>query len=515
MNPNKQVRIGICSIVVMAAAWLSMMNADAHSGSEKQLDPISVGKELFAREWLAGDKRSHAGDGLGPVFNARSCAACHYQGGVGGAGPKESNATLVSVFVPIEAGARDNPRESIKLPDRAKLADIHPALRTEASFTLHRFGRDKEFARWKAGILDGRDYLKCNLPDECFEVSILAPFPSFASQGQRNIGGVTVKLISSQRNPPALFGAGLIDRIPDRVLEELAAEQAKAAEKALLASGGRKNDRDRPLNPLTCEPLIPVAGRVARLPDGRIGRFGWKSQVASLREFTLQACSTEIGLEVPGFPRAAPPWKRDYQAPGLDLSADQCSSLIRFVASLPAPGKRSAETPQHATEIASGKKLFDSVGCTECHRPKLGDVDEIYSDLLLHDMGQLLSSAGFYTTIAAGPSSENQLEPLPVPTGRITPETAREKKGKFGAGSNEWRTPPLWGLRDTPPYLHDGRADTIATAVALHGGEGQTAALKFLRLTPGERQQVELFLQSLVAPRLVQAGLTIFFGNDY
>ncbi|HEV8062684.1 MAG TPA: di-heme oxidoredictase family protein, partial [Gemmataceae bacterium] len=120
MHPMMQLRFGVCGIIVLAATWLSM-NAHAHSGPEKQLDPLAAGKELFTREWLASDKRSHAGDGLGPVFNARSCAACHYQGGVGGAGPKESNATLVTVFVPIEAGARDNPKESIKLLDRAKL----------------------------------------------------------------------------------------------------------------------------------------------------------------------------------------------------------------------------------------------------------------------------------------------------------------------------------------------------------------------------------------------------------
>ncbi len=62
------------------------------------------------------------------------------------------------------------------------------------------------------------------------------------------------------------------------------------------------------------------------------------------------------------------------------------------------------------------------------------------------------------------------------------------------------------GPRDTAPYLHDGRADTIATAVALHGGEGQVAALKFFRLTLAERQQVELFLQSLAAPLQVAGG---------
>ncbi len=150
MHPKKHVRIGVCSLLALSATW-GTMNADAHSGPEKQINPSAVGKELFTREWLPGDKRSHAGDGLGPVFNARSCAACHYQGGVGGAGPKESNATIVTVFVPIEAEAPDSFGQSARLPDRAKLADIHPALRREASFTLHRFGRDKELRDGKRG----------------------------------------------------------------------------------------------------------------------------------------------------------------------------------------------------------------------------------------------------------------------------------------------------------------------------------------------------------------------------
>ena len=62
-------------------------------------------------------------------------------------------------------------------------------------------------------------------------------------------------------------------------------------------------------------------------------------------------------------------------------------------------------------------------------------------------------------------------------------------------------TPPLWGFRDSGPYLHDGRAETLEQAVALHGGQGQAASEAFMRLLPRERLQVEAFLKSLVAPR--------------
>src|SRR5882672_8216736 len=67
--------------------------------AESDREQIARGKELFEREWLPGDRRSYAGDGLGPLFNARSCAACHFLGGTGVAGPHHTNVTIASVFL--------------------------------------------------------------------------------------------------------------------------------------------------------------------------------------------------------------------------------------------------------------------------------------------------------------------------------------------------------------------------------------------------------------------------------
>jgi len=239
-----------------------------------------------------------------------------------------------------------------------------------------------------------------------------------------SIGSSKLSLIESKRNTPPLFGAGLIDAIPDKVLEEVAAEQAKA-------SGDKPKSSEFA--------AMPVRGRLALLKDGRAGRFGWKASVASLREFTLQACSSELGLEVPGFARAAPPWKSDYKAPGIDLTREQCDTLTRFVASLPRPGERPANSPEQADAIKRGRQLFESVGCAVCHRPKLGDVDGIYSDFLLHDMGRELSDSGSYTV--------------------LQPEIASKTKSKQPRAANEreWRTPPLWGLRGCPKS--SGRRD--------------------------------------------------------
>lgn len=510
----KRCSLGVLALIALVCAWRGG-KADEQLSPDAEKSKMAAGRELFTREWLPGDRRSHAGDGLGPVFNARSCAACHHQGGVGGAGPKHTNATIVSVFVTREpimvSGLLIGSDTNLKQPDRAKLAEIHPALRTESSFPLHRFGMEKDFTKWKADILGERPAAG-GANDQTTELDAHAALsmmaqslssPLIGAENTKKIDGVHLKLIASQRNAPALFGDGLIDRIPDRVIEEVAAEQAtaaaagpknKAAPKAAEAQFGLFTKQS-----LINQFPLPLTGRVARLKDGRIGRFGWKSNVATLREFTLQACANEVGLEVPGFARAVPPWRKDYKAPGLDMTAEQCDSLVRFVASLPPPAPRAAETPQHTAQIAAGQKLFSSVGCAACHQPTLGQVEGIYSDLLLHDMGHLLSDTGSYGTSIPVTASGNSAEALPVDR-EMTATKTREKPPKFGAAAREWRTPPLWGLRDSAPYLHDGRADTIADAVALHFGEGLLAAQGFFKLTARERQQVELFLQSLAAP---------------
>ncbi len=125
--------------------------------------------------------------------------------------------------------------------------------------------------------------------------------------------------------------------------------------------------------------------------------------------------------------------------------------------------------------MADGRRLFDEVGCASCHAPSLGDVRGIYSDLLLHEMGQALSDSGEYY------GSEDPNSP-------------------GGPSPGEWRTPPLWGYRDSGPYLHDGRAETLEEVVALHGGQGTSAAQAFFALTPEKRSSIEAFLKSLVAP---------------
>src|SRR5438132_13801778 len=120
MSFKKWCSFGILAFLICVCPW---GNPGRDPNIEKKR--VALGRELFGREWVEGDPRSHAGDGLGPVFNARSCLACHILGGIGGGGAKHTNVTIVDAFL-LQDDAK-----APKQPKRDRLARIHPALRTE------------------------------------------------------------------------------------------------------------------------------------------------------------------------------------------------------------------------------------------------------------------------------------------------------------------------------------------------------------------------------------------------
>jgi CxxC motif-containing protein (DUF1111 family) len=505
------------------------------------------GRELFTREWLPHDARSVAGDGLGPVFNDTSCVACHNQGGIGGAGPPSKNVQVVTAFssgfdIPggttkttnngvtfsfgtfgfkkEEGKKKDRGARADKAETKAKVADereqlekIHPGFLTSRSVVLHRFSIDAEYQSFRDGLtaegltagFDGKfpfgegadgmfDFFKKlngaaadrgDMPkltaDQSAELQRAAQQSRlgglFRLFGQRQIGSIA--LLMSERATPPLFGMGPIDAIPEAVL----IAQAKVK-----------------------HPGYPeVSGRVAKLKDGRIGRFGWKGQKATLRDFVLNACATELGLDVPSEPQSRSPHKPDYVAPGNDLTEAECDQLVSFVAELPKPLQTAPADAKAAAYLQGGRKHFTAVGCAACHTPDLGEAKGIYSDLLLHDMGASLGDIGAYGSVPPNATEDEEIkQPLPPllsfnPQGDKAAKPADERK-LIGALRQEWRTPPLWGLRDSAPYLHDGRAGTIEQAIALHDGEAQRSARQFFRLSGDERQQLTSFLRSLTAP---------------
>ena len=179
---------------------------------------------------------------------------------------------------------------------------------------------------------------------------------------QNQVGTYQISLRARlfQRNTTSLFGAGLIDQIPDPLIQEQARLQKKHPE---------------------------ISGRPATLRNGRLGKFGWRANVGSLVEFTDQACANEVGLETRRKPQASDPTNPDYRNPAIDVSDEQIRAMSLFIASLPVPIRETPDDSAERMESERGEQLFSSIGCAVCHVPNLGPANGIYSDILLHDMG--------------------------------------------------------------------------------------------------------------------------------
>src|SRR5262249_6498687 len=147
----------------------------------------------------------------------------------------------------------------------------------------------------------------------------------------------------------------------------------------------------------------------------------------------------------------------NYRARGLDLTQEQCDQITAYVSSLDRPTEKLPTDSRLRSRSDEGKTLFTKIGCADCHTPNLGSIEGIYSDLLLHRMGETLEGGGL------GYNGE-RLPPTPQPTPK-SPDTNAPL-------SDEWRTPPLWGVADSAPYLHDGRANTLEDAIRMHAGQG-------------------------------------------
>jgi len=252
---------------------------------------------------------------------------------------------------------------------------------------------------------------------------------------------------TGRRTTPDLFGFGLLDAVPE-------------AEILAFADPSDRNGDG-------------ISGRPNRTTDGRVGRFGRKAQVATLREFTSAAFVMEMGITNPELETeqtvgggAMPDGVDPTGEPEISQDAlDATDAFVRFL----------APPPRQPLDLVGqiGAFEFLGIGCASCHLPVLVTgpnpiaalslrVVPAYTDLLLHDMGADLAD------ICLG-----QAEP------------------------SEFRTEPLMGLRFATAFLHDGRATTIADAIALHGGEATAARGRFLRLSSFERGALLKFLGSL------------------
>jgi len=282
---------------------------------------------------------------------------------------------------------------------------------------------------------------------------------------ERVPAGVPVSL----RLPPPVFGVGLIEAIPESTILALADPSD--------ADGDGISGRPNWVIPRAYVPDSEPGGGTAP----RLGRFGRKAQVSNLLEQTVEAYHQDIGITSDFVttenrnPLSSIPVEATDRVPDPEIPASTVQAVVHYIRAL-APPSPGADTPRRE----QGRALFTSTGCAACHTPVLHTGQspipalsnlpvELYSDLLLHDMGDELA--------------DNR------PDGQ--------------ASGREWRTAPLWGLRLMRQFLngqalllHDGRARSVEEAILLHGGEATASRSAFMNLTDDERRALLDFVES-------------------
>jgi CxxC motif-containing protein (DUF1111 family) len=382
--------------------------------------------------------------GLGPRMNLDQCSGCHTQPAVGGTSP----------FV--------NPQVAFAHKDGG--TDFVPSF-IKANGPV----REARFVRNPDGTADGGVHALFTITGRAGANGCTLAQPNFDQELQNS--NVIFRI------PTPVFGAGLIEQIPDTAI--LANMDSDANTKSSLGIKGHAN--------------FEVAGRTItgianhNGNDGTIARFGWKAQNKSLLLFSGEAYNVEQGItnelfqterdETPSCQFATVPNSiTDTTAPAaLDAISDieKFGFFMRFLAA-PSP---SPDTPGGATSIANGKSLFSSIGCALCHTPTLrtgnsavaalrNQPANLFSDVLVHDMG-----AGLADGVSQGQ-----------------------------AGPREFRTAPLWGLGQRIFFLHDGRTFDLVQAIQAHSSSGSEAngvISNFNNLKESSKQDILNFLRSL------------------
>lgn len=413
-----------------------------------------VGNGLFRKLWVSSPSSTLASDGLGPLYNARSCQRCHLKDGRGHP-PEGPGDSAVSMFL----------RVSVPVENVALQKEIEGYLATAPDPTygsqLQDFSLPGHPAEYR---LDVR-YEEHEIALSGGEVAHLrAPTYRAADLGY---GPLHPDAMLSPRIAPQMIGLGLLEAIP-------------AADILALADPDDHNG----------DGISGRANIVWSVEHGQplLGRFGLKAGAPTVREQSAAAFAGDIGISNPLFPggwgectkaqatcRAAPHGDGDTR--GQEIDAEGLDLVTFYSRNLAVPARRNADDPQ----VLRGKAVFHDTGCAACHRPayvthRLTNQPEQsfqliwpYTDMLLHDMGDGLA----------------------------------DNRPEARATGREWRTPPLWGIGLTRQvsghsyFLHDGRARSLLEAILWHGGEAKAQRDAVKAMDPVDRAALVRFLESL------------------
>src|SRR6267143_1504780 len=276
--------------------------------------------------------------GLGPRMNLDQCSGCHTQPAVGGTSP----------FV--------NPQVAFAHKDGG--TDFVPSI-IQANGPV----REARFVRNPDGTADGGVHALFTITGRTGATGCTLAQPNFATQLANN--NVIFRI------PTPVFGAGLIEQIPDSAI--LANMSSNGSQKGALGIRGHANFD------ATGRTITGISNNNGN--DGTIARFGWKAQNKSLLLFSGEAYNVEQGItnelfqterdETPTCQFATVPNSVTDTTAAAPINAISDIEKFAFFMRFLAPPTPSADTPGGAASIANGKSLFSSIGCALCHTPTL------------------------------------------------------------------------------------------------------------------------------------------------
>ncbi|MEP5633161.1 MAG: di-heme oxidoredictase family protein [Tateyamaria sp.] len=415
---------------------------------------FKLGNGLFRKLWVSAPSSTLASDGLGPLYNARSCQRCHIKDGRGHP-PQNAADNAISMFlrVSIPGGIDDGIAEIegyiATLPD--------PTYGTQ----LQDFAVQGHASEYRLNVTYAEEIV--TLADGT-KVSLRHPSYEAANLGY---GPLHKDAMLSPRVAPQMIGLGLLEAIPAATI------LANADPDDLNGDGisGRPNvvwskEFDQPM----------------------LGRFGLKAGHPTIMQQSAGAFAGDIGISSPLFPTGAGECTAaqaecqnaihgDGDVRDTEIDAEGMDLVAFYSRNLAVPARRNVNDAQ----VLRGKKVFYDTGCASCHTPsfvthRLKDQPEQsfqliwpYTDMLLHDMGPALA----------------------------------DNRPEARATGQEWRTAPLWGIGLTEQvsghtnFLHDGRARSLLEAVLWHGGEAQAQRDAVVALPTAARAALIAYLESL------------------
>lgn len=406
--------------------------------SQQELD-FFVGNSFFNQNWVMAPSSTSARDGLGPLFNARSCSGCHFKDGRGRAPENDMELTtgfIMRLNIGTDFFGRSLPDENYGTQIQNQgINGVNPEAQIHIQYEII-----------EGTFADGEKYL------------LRKPLYTFSGMAY---GPMSAQVKTSPRVAPHMSGLGLLENISETDILKYADE----------------NDQNQD----------GISGRPNYVWDfftqtSVLGRFGWKANQPSLQQQVISAFLGDIGITTSLFSTQNCTSVQMDCLSALDgghpeIEDDDVNKVVLYCQTLAVPQRRDYQNQ----EVLLGKTIFNKIKCGGCHVPSFTTQSNTvitalsqqkifpYTDLLLHDMGDGLADG----------------------------------RQDFLATGKEWRTPPLWGIglfnivNSHTNYLHDGRARNIEEAILWHDGEGKQAQLSYKSLSKSERTALLKFLNSL------------------